>query len=129
MVHDSLDLFTPRSRFTATGTYWTERPDSADMGGIKFNYEYVDPMSKTYRILFGNIQTDEAGNTTIRTNDNLGFKDGQWVMTADGQLFQIEQVAKDFADAPKQALRFFGTPLMTEFVLRLITVPNPWGAV
>ena len=128
MIYDALDILMPRARFTAEGKYWTERPDSSDMGGMAFNYEYVDPLSKSYRVLFGNIQTVEDGSTTIRTNDNLGFKAGHWIMTDDGQLFQVIQVAKDFSASSKQALRLFGTPLMTEFVLRLVTDPNPWGA-
>lgn len=128
MLNDALDILNPRGRYTAEGTYWTERPDSANEGGMKFNYEWVDPMSKAYRVLYGTVQSVEAGETAIRTNDNLGFSSGGFVMTADGQLFQVIQVSKDFSSVPKQALRLFGTPIMTEFVLRLVTVPNPWEA-
>ena len=129
MLNDSLDILNPRGRYTAEGTYWAERPDSTDAGGTRFNYEYVDPFSKTYRVLFGNIQSVEAGETTIRTNDIIGFQPGGFVMTADGRLFNVLQVAKDYSSANKQALRLLGTPLSTEFVLRLVTAPdNVWGA-
>lgn len=127
MVHDSLDLFTPRSRFTATGKYWAERPDSADDGGTAFHYEYVDTASRTYRRLFANIQSFEAGEVAIRTNDMLPFSNKGYFMTADGDLYRIIQVQKDFQTAPKQAMRMLGTPLGTEYVIRATREPNPWS--
>ena len=127
MLNDALDILNPRSRFTAEGTFWTERPDSLIEGGQKFNYEYVDPFSKTYRRLYGNIQSFNTGETAIRTNDLLPFKVGAFVMTAEGTLFAITQAAKDFQSASKQALRLLGTPLGTEYVLRLVNVENAWG--
>lgn len=48
-------------------------------------------------------------------------------MTAEGTLFAITQAAKDFQSASKQALRLLGTPLGTEYVLRLVNVENAWG--
>lgn len=128
MVHDSLNLFTPRSRFTAIGTFWTSRPDSADMGGIKFTYEYVDTSTRAYRRLFSNMQSFEAGEVAIRTNDLLPWDAKCYFMTADGQLYRILQVQKDFSVAPKQALRMLSTPLGTEYVIRAVNVENPWGA-
>lgn len=127
MVHDSLDLFTPRSRFTATGKYWSERPDSADEGGMGFNYEYVDAASRTYRRLFGNMQSFEAGEVAIRTNDLLPFGNKGYFMTADGDLYRIVEVQKDFQAAPKQALRMLGTPLGTQYVIRAVRESNAWG--
>ena len=128
MVHDSLDLFTPRSRFTATGKFWTERPDSADEGGTAFNYEYVDTSTRAYRRLFSNMQSFEAGEVAIRTNDLLPWKAKCYFMTADGALYRILEVQKDRRAAPKQAMRLLGTPLGTEFVIRAVNVENPWGA-
>ena len=58
MIADALDILNPRERFSAEGTYWDTRPDSAAQGGSKkFNYEFVSPYSKTYRVAFGNMQT------------------------------------------------------------------------
>lgn len=128
MVNDSLDLFTPRSRFSATGTYWPERPDSADKGGTPFNYEYVDPSSRAYRRLFGNIQSFNAGEIAIRMNDLIDWSNKGYFMTTDGSVYRIDSVQKDYSSAPKQAMRLFGTPLGTEYVIRGVNVPNPWGA-
>lgn len=128
MTQDSLDLFTPRSRFTATGTYWEDRPDSAvSDGGKKFNFEYVSPYSKTYLVAFGNMQNFESGETAVRTNDDIGFKNGGYIMLQDGRLYVILEVSTDFQAANKQALRFLGVPLSTQYVIRMVNVPNPWG--
>lgn len=128
MVHDSLDLFTPRSRFTATGKFWTERPDSADKGGTPFNYEYVDTSTRAYRRLYANYQSFEAGEVAIRTNDLLPWNAKGYFMTAEGALYRILDVQKDYQAAPKQVMRLLGTPLGTEFVIRAVNVENPWGA-
>lgn len=129
MITDALDILNPRERFSAEGTYWDERPDSADQGGSKkFNYEFVSPYSKTYRVAFGAMQNFEAGETTVRTNDDVGFKNGGFVMLQNGQLYTVLQVATDFQAASKQALRFLGVPLGTEYVIRMVSVDNPWWA-
>lgn len=127
MINDSLDLMNPRGRYTATGSYYKERFDSPDEGSQQFNYEYVDPLSRSYRRLFGNIQSFDAGETAIRTNDQLDYVVGGTIVTQDGQIFLIQQIAKDFQDAPKQVLRLFGTPVSVTYLLRLITIKNPWG--
>lgn len=127
MIYDALDILMPRSSFTAAGEFWTERPDSADMGGMPFNYEYVDPASRAYRKLFANLQSFEAGEVAIRTNDILPWSAKGYFMTADGELYRIVDVQKDYSSVPKQALRLFGTPLLTEYVIRGVNVPNPWG--
>ena len=128
MVHDSLDLFTPRSRFTATGKFWTERPDSADEGGTAFNYEYVEPSSRSYRRLFGSMQTFDADEIAIRSNDILPWDAEKYFMTADGALYRVLQAQKDYTDAPKQAMRLLGTPIGTQYVIRGVRIDNPWGA-
>ena len=128
MIYDALDILLPRARFTAEGKFWTERPDSADEGGAKFNYEYVDPASRSYRRLFGNMQVFDANEVAIRTNDLLPWDAEKYFMTADGALYRVLQVQKDYADAPKQAMRLLGTPIGTQYVIRGVRIDNPWGA-
>lgn len=125
MVHDSLDLFTPRGRFTATGIFYADRPE-VNAGGVRFNYEYVSPYSATYKRLFANIQ-GSTGDTVIRTNDMINPVENQsWILLADGRLFCVEQVEIDYQSAPKQSFRFFGTPIGTTYVLRLCVKENAW---
>ena len=130
MFFDVLDILNPHQEFTAEGTYFSDRPDSlAAGGGQTFNFEYVNPYSKTYQRLFGNFQSFEAGEVTIRTNDEIPFKSGGYFITQDGELFKIIQVARDYQSAPKQALRIIDVPLGSQYVVRAVNVPNPWGAV
>ena len=127
MIRDIMDVMNPRQRFTLTGKYFSERPDGPDVGGEEFNYEYVDPYTKTWRTLFGNIQAG-AGETAIRTDDQLGFKEGKgMVILNDGTAYLIQQKMTDYQAAPKQAFRVLPTPVGTEYVLRLVAVDEPWG--
>lgn len=126
MIRDALDILNPHSRFTATGTYYKEMPESADIGGISFHYEYVDPASRDYRRLFGNFQSFEAGELAIRTNARLPFKANQRVVLASGLMYIIVGVQEDFSRAPKQAMRIAGIPVGVEYIIRMVNTPNPW---
>ncbi len=128
MIRDILDILNPRTRFTATASYYPETMDGPDVGAQQFNYEYVNPFSNTYRRLFSNIQ-GVAGEVAIRTDDQLKFKINGIVITQDGQAFKIIQIEKDYQAANKQAMRVLGTPISTEYVLRLVSINNPWGVV
>ncbi len=127
MMRDILDILNPRTQFALSGTYYPERPDSPDVGGQPFNYEYVDPYTKTWRTLFGNIQAS-AGETAIRTDDRLKFKAGDGlVRLQDGEWYAIQQKMTDYQAAPKQAFRVLPVPVGTQYVLRLVAVDEPWG--
>lgn len=132
MIHDILDLLSPKPQFTQTGKYYAARPVSPADGAITFNYEHVNPYSATYRTLFGNVQSS-GGELTVRTNDQLNFLKNEekgefgFVVLQDGRAYAVLQVEKDVQSANKQVLRLFGTPVSTDFILRLERVTNPWG--
>lgn len=126
MIRDSLDLMNPRGRFTATATYYERRPDGPALGGQEFHYEYVSPYSKTYQLLFANVQV-EAGETIIRTDDFLAYKSDGIVVTQDGKTFSVIRVERDLSGTPKQVMRLIGVPVSAHFVLRLIEIADPWG--
>ncbi len=127
---DYLDLANPKSRFTASALYYPQETDSPDIGGKRFTYEYVDPLSHTYRKLFGNIQsTDGEGEAAIRTDTRLEYARGAFVKTQDGKFFQIIQMQIDYATANKQAMRILPIPVSVQYVIRMVEVPDPWGIV
>lgn len=126
MIRDSLDLFNPRGRFTATATYYHDRPDGPEMSGQKFHYEYVNAYSKSYQRLFANVRAD-AGETAIRTDEFCDFRVNGYVVTQDGKEFRIQQVERDYTATPKQVMRLLGVPVSVHYLLRLIEVSNPWG--
>ncbi len=124
---DWLVIANPKHKFTASASYYDEPMNDASIGAQEFNYEYVDPLSHTYRRLFGNIQTtQDNGEVAIRTSDQLEFKQGGFVVIQDGRTFQIIQKQQDFQAANKQAFRIFGVPVSVEYVIRMVEVPNPW---
>lgn len=126
MIYDALDILLPRERFTAEGKYWEGRPEIKE-GGIPFNYEYVNPYSAAYKRLFANIQ-DSSGDVAIRTNDMLNpIVNESCVLLADGRLFRVAQVEIDYQSASKEALRLFGVPLGTTYLMRLVAEDNPWN--
>jgi hypothetical protein len=126
MIRDILDIMNPRARFTLTGRYYDERPSSPADGGEEFNYEYVDPSSRNWRSLFANIQVS-AGQTAIRTDDQLKFKEGKGIVVLqDGTAYLIEVKMTDYQSAPKQAFRILSLPVSTEYLLRLVAVEEPW---
>lgn len=125
-MKDILNLLNPKSKFPCEGKYYKERPISPDNGAAMFNYSYVSTYSNTYRRLFANIQGVE-GQTVIRTDDQFNFKVHGYIVTQDGKTFEILQVEKDYQAAQQQAMRLFGTPVSTEYVLRLMKIDNPWG--
>ena len=126
MVRDILDIMNPRTRFTATANYYPEPVNGPEVGAQQFNYEYVNPYSNTYRRLFANIQ-GEAGEVAIRTDDQINYKINGIVVTQDGKTFKIIQIEKDYQAANKQVMRILGTPVSTQYVMRLVSVDNPWG--
>lgn len=127
MIRDSLDILNPKTRFTATAKYYAEPFNGPEVGAAEFNYEYVNPFSNTYRRLFANIQ-GSAGEVAIRTDDQINYKINGIVITQDGQAFKVLQIEKDYQSANKQVMRILGTPVSTEYVLRLVSIDNPWGA-
>lgn len=126
MIRDMLDVLNPKTRFTASASYYEKPMNGPEEGAKPFNYEYVNPYSTTYRRLFSNIQTG-AGEVAIRTDDQLNYRVDGIVVTQDGHMFKIIQVEKDYQAANKQVMRILGTPVSTEYVLRLINADNPWG--
>lgn len=125
---DYLDIANPKHRFTATASYYPEHMDGPDIGAQRLNYEYVNPYSNTYRRIFANIQSS-AGEVVIRTDDQLNYRVNGIVVLQDGKAFKILQVEKDYQVAPKQSFRLFSTPVSTQYVIRMVSVPNPWGIV
>lgn len=126
MIRDILDIMNPKSKFTAAASYYPEPVNGPDVGAQQFNYEYVNPFSNTYRRLFANIQ-GVAGEVAVRTDDQIKFKINGIVITQDGQAFKIIQIEKDYQAAQKQVMRILGTPVSTQYVMRLVSVDNPWG--
>ena len=127
MIYSLLDIVAPRAQYTARGSYYKREPNDLTEGAQPFDYEYIDPLSKTFRRLYGNYQSFTAGELAIRTRDRLEWKVNAFVVTSDGAMYVITDIQQDFSSAPKQAFRIAGMPVGVEWVLRLVPYQNPWG--
>lgn len=127
MIYSLLDIVAPRAQYTARGSYYKREPNDLTEGAQTFDYEYIDPLSKTFRRLYGNYQSFTAGELAIRTRDRLEWKVNAFVVTSDGAMYVITDIQQDFSSAPKQAFRIAGMPVGVEWVLRLVPYQNPWG--
>lgn len=129
VIRDLMDLMRPHADYTATAVFYKTRPTNETTGGIEFDFSYVEPKSKAYARIFGNV-VGEDENVAIRTNERLPFKaDGEnFIRLPDGQLYSITQVMVDYDKAPKQALRLFANPVGAERLLRLKIYKTGWEA-
>jgi hypothetical protein len=127
---DYLDFAIPKNKFPACAKYYDSTVDDPSDGGQTFHFDYVDPLSKTYRTLFGNITSDRNnGEVAIRTRDKLPYKQSSYIIFPNGICYQIIQCQTDFNTANRQALRLFPVPAGVEYVIRMVQIPNPWGIV
>lgn len=133
---DLMDILKGRFNQTNPGTYYEKLPvtiianaTATDLyeqqSGIAIDYEELDPTSWTFKNLIGNISDKKAATAAIKTKDALDYKPSEYIVLADGRLCQIVSVSRDISSSPKEALRLFSVPLDTEYIIRLIEVPNP----
>ena len=125
---DWLELANPKPKFPAAAKYYENTVDGPEDGGQEFTFDYVDPLSHTFRRLFGNIiEGKQDGEVAIRTRDQMPFRKGSYVVLASGKTFQIIQCQEHFSAASKQALRIFPVPPSVEYVIRMVEQSNVWG--
>lgn len=124
-----LDFLNPnKGNFPLKAKYYENPVDDPSEGGQTLNFDYVDPISKTYRTLFGNIISDRKnGEIAIRTNTGLSYHQASYIVFSNGTCYQIIQTAEDYSRVSKEALRLWKNPIGVEYVIRMVQVPNPWG--
>lgn len=118
---DLIDILTGKADSTCTGKYFEGKLGE---NGVTFEYEYLDPRSKSYRMLFGNLAGSQAWSATIKTNARIDFKVGAHVKLQDGKIYEINSVDTDMQSAEKQAYRYFAFPAGVYKVIRLNEVDD-----
>lgn len=125
-----LDMIAPKDEFPIKAKYYESTVDSPEDGGQTFRFAFVDPLSKTYRSLFGNITSDrDNAEVTIRTNYKLPYNLASYIVFSNGECYQIVQCAKDYSKVGREALAMWSDPVGIEYVIRMVQIPNPWGVV
>ena len=121
---DFIDFMVDSSDEYLTGTYYARRPKSYEDVGINFSYKQLDPNSKRFGKVLGDVRADIA-NYAIATNDHCGFKIGGYIVTQNGLYWQItEIVTNEEVKGKSDVLRWFTTAENSEQSLRMIQVDN-----
>ncbi len=108
-----------------TGTYYSRQPKTTADAGEKFSYGILDPKSREYRTLVGNLWL-EGKSLAIKTRSSINFVIKGYVAIQSGELYQIVATIENIeTEQSRQALRFFKDTAQTEKIIRLIGVENP----
>ena len=125
-MFDLLDLLQGKTDKVFTGTWYPKRPNNVYDEHADFDYEMVDPTERHYQTLLGNVINNDGATLTIKTNDDMGWKVGQFAALQDGNFYNVLSCSIDYQSASREAFRFLKDAVGVEFVLRLLQVDNPW---
>lgn len=121
---DFIDFLVDSSDEYLTGTFYARRPKTVEDGGINFTYKQLDPNSKRFGKVLGNVRADVA-NYAISTNDHCGFNIGGYIVTQNGLIWQItEIVTNEEVKGKSDVLRWFTSAENSEQSLRMIQVED-----
>ena len=124
-MFDFLDLLNGKFDKTLEGT-WYQKNQPTTEGGLLFDYEIIDGKSKSYQMLFGNVE-GTSNITTIKTNDPYEWRENTFVVLQDGKLYTIESIREDLGKVDKEAFRLLKDVVGVEYVLRLLEIDNPYN--
>lgn len=121
---DFIDMLVNSSDEKLTGYFYAKRPQSADDGKISFQYKQLDPNSRVFDKVLSNIRADSA-RYAISTNDDCGFNIGGYIVTQNGEFWEItEVVTNEEEKTTKNALHWFKSVNNAETHLRMIKISD-----
>lgn len=121
---DYLDFLVDTSDEYMTGYYYKRRPKNARDGRIAFKYKQLDPNSRVFDKLLGDVRADSA-TYAIKTNDKCGFAVGGYIVTQNGLFWEISSViTNEEPSKDKDVLRFFCVSKRAECNIRMLAVDN-----
>lgn len=123
---DILDFLTEKDEDYFLGTFYPKRPKTTQDKGYEFDYNETDNRVATVENLANSLETT-AQRFTISTVERLKFVVKGYVVTQDGNLWQIESKQTKPYKAEKEAFRLWRDPPRVEIILRLILVEDGWA--
>ena len=121
---DYLDFLVDTSDEYMTGYYYKRRPKNARDGRIAFKYKQLDPNSRVFDKLLGDVRADSA-TYAIKTNDKCGFAVGGYIVTQNGLFWEISSViTNEEPSKDKDVLRFFRVSKRAECNIRMLAVDD-----
>ena len=124
---DFLDMETIRDTDFLSGTYYERKPKKPGDNPVFFEYEMLDERSRAYSLIMGGLHAD-AVTCAIKTDYDLKWKIGSFVVTQDGEFWTISEVRKTIQiPENREALRVVKQSNNTEYAIRLVICDNPWN--
>jgi hypothetical protein len=123
---DFLDLLNGKFDKTLEGAWYLKNQPNINDSGKPFDYEIIDGNSRSYQMLFGNVQ-GASNIATIKTNEPYEWRENTFVVLQDGKLYSIESIREDLGKVDKEAYRLLKDVVGVEYVLRLIEIDNPYN--
>lgn len=120
------DFMLPKEQSFFTGTFYKRRPKTTADFGISFGYDLVDDKTHDKTNLIGALETDNE-RITIKTVEVIDFIVKGYIVTQDGDLWQIDSKTTRVHAEDKEAYRLWKKPYRRLTTLRLVRVQNPWG--
>lgn len=124
MAMDYIDMLVDTSNEKLTGYFYKRRPRTPEDGRITFKYEQLDPNSRVFDKVLGNVRADRA-TYAIKTNDHCGFNVGGYIITQNGLIWEItEVVTNEQEKGSNDVLRWFRTAKNAECSVRMVQVED-----
>ena len=124
MAFDFIDMLVDTKDEYLTGHFYKRRPRTPEDGKIVFKYKQLDPNSKIFDTVLGNVRADSA-RYAIETNDHCGFNIGGYIVTQNGLIWEItEVITNEQANGSNNTLRWFTTAKNAKCSVRMIQVTD-----
>lgn len=124
MAMDFIDMLVDTSNEKLTGYFYKRRPRTPEDGRITFKYEQLNPNSRVFDKVLGNVRADSE-LYAIKTNDHCGFNVGGYIITQNGLIWEItEVVTNEQAKGSNDVLRWFRTAKNAECNVRMIRIDD-----
>lgn len=124
MAMDFIDMLVDTSNEKLTGYFYKRRPKTPEDGRITFKYEQLNPNSRVFDKVLGNVRADSA-TYAIKTNDHCGFNVGGYIITQNGLIWEItDVVTNEQAKGSNDVLRWFKTAKNADCNVRMIQIDD-----
>ena len=121
---DFMDFLVDSTDEYLTGYFYKKRPKNQEDGRVKFNYKQLDPNSRVFGKILGEVRADRA-TYAIKTNDMCGFNIGGYIVTQNGLIWQItEVITNEESKGSNDVLRWFTTAVNAECSVRMVQIDN-----
>lgn len=124
MAFDFIDMLVDTKDEYLTGYFYKRRPRTPEDGKITFKYKQMNPNSKIFDTVLGNVRADSA-RYAIKTNDHCGFNIGGYIVTQNGLIWEItEVITNEQTEGRNDVLRWFKTAKNADCSIRMIQITD-----